>query len=211
MPQTRETTEEMMKKPHNYSFFAILLFIVISSSGCIQHSIPIYYYTLNSKTDTKRTITTPLPPVFLGPIQLASFLDQGQIITRNSKNSINIEEQLRWAGDLKQMISDVMLSNIENRLGTHSVFKFSGTDNPSGLQITVTFLHFEKDNDGNAHVMARWSIRSIKNGTILHSSTSNFKTIPDSDSTEALTIALSQGLDLLTKDFSETILTLISQ
>ena len=201
----------MIKTLQNHHFFTIFLFIILSSSGCMQQPLPIYYYTLNSTAGAERAEANPLPPVFLGPIQLTSFLDQGQIITRNSSNSINIEEQLRWAGDLKQMISDAMLSNIEHRLGTHSVYEFTGTDNPSGLQIIINFLHFEKDSDGKAHVMARWRILSGKDGTILYSSTSSHKTVPDSDSTEALTIALSQGLDLLAGDFSDAIISLSSQ
>ncbi len=209
--QIREITVKKRETLQSYVFQGILLFVLLMLTGCMQQSIPIYYYTLNS-TDA-RTVAAIRPgiPLFIGPIHINSFLDQGQIITRNSRNSVNIEEQQRWAGDLRQMISDVLICNIGQKLGTNTVFRFTGGSSQGGLQIEIDILHFEKSSNGDAHLTARWKILSMQDGSILHSSSSDYKTVPGSDRTEALTAALSHGLELLSREISSTIKTLSSQ
>ncbi len=209
--QIREFTVKKRENLQSYAFQGILLFVLLVLTGCMQQSIPIYYYTLNSTAARTATATRPGVPLFIGPVHINSFLDQGQIITRNSRNSVNIEEQQRWAGDLRQMISDVLICNIGQKLGTDRVFRFTGGSSQDGLQVEIDILHFEKSSSGDAHVTARWRVLSMQDGSILHSSSSDYKTVPESDSTEALTAALSNGLELLGRDISSTIVTLSSQ
>jgi uncharacterized protein len=176
----------------------------------MKQGLPIYYYTLGSSGQSAVPPTGSMPPILVGPIHIASFLDQGQLVTRNSAYSLNIEEQHRWAGDLREMLANVMITNLSLDLGTDKIHNFSGSKESGGLQLVINFLHFEKDGDGNALVMARWKILSEDDGRSMHSATSTYQTNPDADGFEPLSEALSHGLAKLSREIADTIIMLTS-
>jgi uncharacterized lipoprotein YmbA len=189
----------------------LTLLLLFSAGGCMKQGLPIYYYSLGNSDQPAVRPTDSLPPILVGPIHLASFLDQGQIVTRNSAYSVNIEEQHRWAGDLPKMLSSVIITNLRLTLGTEKIYNFSGSQESGGLQVTIDFLHFEKDSDGNGLVMARWKILSEDGGTIIHSATSTCQINPEAEGFEPLSEALSHGLAELSKEIADTIIMLTSR
>lgn len=193
-------------------FLSLLpLFLLLFSSGCMKQSLPVYYYTLGNSDQSAAPPTDSLPPILLGPIHMASFLDQGQIVTQNSPYSVNIEEQHRWAGDLREMLSDIIITNLSLDLGTDKIYNFSGNQESGALQVVIDFLHFEKDSNGNALLMARWQIIEEDDGMTLHSATSTHQINPEADGFAALAEALSHGLTKLSKEIADTIIMLTSR
>lgn len=189
----------------------ISLFLLFTSSGCMKQAIPIHYYTLGSSAQPAPSPTPSLPPILVGPVHIASFLDQGQIITQNSVYSVNIEEQHRWAGNLQEMLSNTTITNLSSALGRDSISNFSEIHEPGSLQVTIDFLHFERDLNGNGLVMARWKILSEDGTILLHSGTSTYHTTPKEDGFEPLAKALSLGLAQLSEEIAETIRMLTSR
>jgi uncharacterized protein len=196
----------MNKKKTAGVLFSLTLFFLFFTVGCMKQSLPVYYYTLGpSGQSAVHSTDSSLPPITVGPIHIASFLDQGHIITQNSAYSVNIAEQHRWAGDLPEMLSNVMTQNLRLDLKTDRIYTFSGSHNSKGLQLLIEFLHFEKDSDGNGLVTARWKLLSEGDGIPLHSSTSSFRTTPETDGFEPLSEALSRGLAKLSGEIAGTI------
>lgn len=193
------------------SFSLLCLLALLSSTGaCMKAEVPIYHYTLAVTAQSGLPRTGLLTPLLLGPIDLASFLDQGPIITQNSPYSITIEEQHRWAGNLSEMLTNVIIRNLSLALATDLIYNYTGYQQADALQIVIDFLHFERDSKGDGLLMARWQILESNSGVVLHSATSTFRNTPAQNNFAALSQALSQGLEQLTTEIAEAVTQLSS-
>ena len=187
-----------------FSFFLVLL-CLIPAGGCIKPGLPVYYHTLGDVTQPPVSMDDSIPDISLRPIQIVSFLDQGQLVSQNSAYSVNLVEQHRWAGDLQEMISNVIISNLSHNLGTDKIYTFPNNQDRTGIQLAIKLLHFEEDTDGKALVEARWKIIAAADKTILHISTSRYTVNPENKDFDSLVKALSDGLSMLSEEISREI------
>jgi len=187
-----------------FSLFLVLLFL-IPAAGCIKTGLPIYYHTLGNTTQPPVSQDTSMPVISLRPIQIVSFLDQGQLVSQNSAYSVNLEEQHRWAGDLQEMISNIIISNLSRSLGTDKIYFFPNNQDRAGIQLAIKFLHFEKDADGKALVEARWKIIAADGKTILYISSSSYTVKPENKDFDSLVKGLSDGISMLSEEISRQI------
>lgn len=199
----------------NKTAFGILflsaLSLVFSGSGCIQQPLPVHYYTLGIPEQEVPAITAPSPTSLLvGPVNIASFLDQGQLVTQNSRYSITIEEQHRWAGDLREMLANALITNLSLDLGPERIYNFPAPAKTTALQVVTDFLHFEKDSGGHAYVVVRWKIMAADGQSTLYKTISNYRIIPENDAFDSLVKALSQGLSKLSGEISDRVTILTS-
>ncbi len=190
--------------------FLPILFLLSSGSGCIKQPLPIYYYTLwNSDQQVVATGESPVS-ILVGPIHITSVLDQGQLVTQNSGYSVNIEEQHRWAGNLQEMLTTAIITNLRLDLGSEKIYTFPDAKNSDGFQVVIDLLHFEKDSDGYAYMMARWKILAPNKNNTLYEKTSRLRKLPESDEFEALSKALSHCISDLSTEIADRIRTLTS-
>lgn len=187
----------------SFSFFFILLLFL--GGGCVKKGLPIYYHTLSNVSQSPVTQDNEIPDIILRSVKIVSFLDQGQLVSQHSAYSVNLVEQHRWAGDLREMISNVVINRLSHTLGTDNIYIFPNNQGRTGMQLAFTFLHFEKNADGNALVEARWKIIADDGKTILHINTSNFTIQPEGDTIDALVKSLSEGLSRLVDEVAEKI------
>ncbi len=61
------------------------------------------------------------PAIGVGPIYLSEYLDQDQIVTRNSQNRLTLSENARWAEPLADNIAHVMAQNLSLLLQANQV------------------------------------------------------------------------------------------
>lgn len=188
------------------AFALLLLFLFLG--GCMKQRLPVYYYTMSSSTQSAGTPSGSVPVILVGPVHFVSILDQSLLVTQNSKYSVNLEEQRRWAGDLQEMVVNVLINNLSLALGSDKVYTFPSIHGQNGLQLITNFLHFEKDTNGKAFVEARWKLVSDDGRTIFHTSTSTHTIEPENSTYDALVKALSEGLSRLSNDITKTINTL---
>ena len=201
----------MIKKNTTSLLFTLIAsFMLLSLSGCLKQSLPTSYYTLSNTNQPMTNGADSLPTILLGPVNIASFLDQRQMVSQNSAYSLNFEEQHRWAGNLHDMLSSVLLTNISLNLGTEKLLLFQGSQGQEGLQVIIDILHFERDSDDNAFLMARWKILSTNENKTLHFATSTHKTPLEKDNFESLSKGLSQGLSKLSDEIADRITILTS-
>jgi uncharacterized protein len=196
-----------------FTFFLLALVL----SGCLKQSSPLYYHTLASTSSTGSASTRSAEPIstsspnsgsasapnlLVGPIRVASFLDQGHLVRKKSAYSLTLAEQHRWAGALPEMITDVLFSNLSLDLGSEKIYTFPNRNNLEGLQLEIHFLHFEEDENGRAKVEARWKIISTETQEILHTETSTYTIEPETNNFDGLVKGLSKGLSLLSNEIS---------
>lgn len=191
-------------------FFAILL-LIIPASGCMQQRVPVYYHTLS--IPDQPPVASPqntLPAILVGPVRVTSFLDQEQLVKQRTSNSISLAEQHRWAGNLSEMLSNVLITQLTRQLSSEKVYSYPNTHSKNGLRLELDLLHFEEDQEGMAHVAARWRIMSDTEQTILHTRTSQYRIEPETRDYDGLVQGLSQGMNRLSQEVSAKILQLTS-
>ena len=205
-PMDSRSFPHSMNKNTNVAFLIFSgIILLLLSSGCIKKPIPIFYYTLGDSGHSMAARNTSLPTILTGPIQLASFLDQGQLITQNSSYSVNIEEQHRWAGDLQEMLATALITNLRLELGSERIYNFPVAEESAYLQLPMHFTHFEKNSDGKALITVHWKILSTDGKSILFQKTSTIQTTPEHDNFESLAKALTIALTKLSAEIAEEI------
>lgn len=145
----------------------------------------------------------------MGPIRLASFLDRQQLIRQRSNNSVSLIEQHRWAGNLAEMLNNALITQLRQQLASEEIYKFPDIPATGGLRLELDFLHFEESQDSMANIKARWRIIS-EDDHILHSATSHYRILPETNNYEGLVQGLSQGLNRLSQEISSKIFQLTS-
>lgn len=184
-----------------------LLLLLLMNSGCIKQGLPISYYTLSPSDPTIPLESSHVSKLVISTVTLPPFLDQGQIISRESPYSVQIEEQRRWAGELSMMITQVVTISLIRDLGKTMAPQSSLLSERGPLQIALHFTHFEKSPDGSGHLMVNWNILSKNTNITLYRATSSYSIPTDDTSFEALAKALSIALERLSLEIAGRLLT----
>ena len=182
----------------------LIVFLLLLVSGCTKQSLPLFYYTLENSNQPNVSQTDFKQNLLVGPIIISSFLDKGQLITQNSAYSVSIEEQHRWAGNLKEMLSNFLINHLSLDLGSNNIYTFPNSYGLKALQLELTLTHFEEDTNGQALTQARWKIID-SNQAILYTTTSTYIVQPDGDNHSSLVKGLSIGLNKLSKEIADAI------
>ena len=136
--------------------------------------------------------------VGIGPIEVADYLDERQLVTRVAPNEIHLEEDHLWGEPLRDAFAQVLRGDLERQLGTRRVVMhpFEGVE-PDVL-VAVEVLRFEQIAGGPARVSARWTIRNPQGGEpSIHELTVDVT--PGSTDPQARAAALSQGVARLSE------------
>ncbi len=188
-----------------------LLSGLLLAGGCMKQGPPLNYYTLSSPVQASSVSEArELPTILVGPVRLASFLNQGHLVSQRTDNSVALLEEHRWAGNLSEMLNNSMISELSHDLGSEKIYSFPNTNSESGLRLELDFLHFEQAPDKMATINARWRIVSIIDQSILATATSHYRVEPKTNDYDGLAQALSQGLSRLSQEISSRILLLTS-
>ncbi|MCF8109346.1 MAG: PqiC family protein, partial [Desulfohalobiaceae bacterium] len=145
--------------------------------------------------------------VSLGPVQIPSYLDRPQMITRTAPNRLHLQSFHHWAEPIQETITRVLVQNLAGRLQAAKVVAFPDRFHQSpDFRILVEILRFEPiQSHGRVILKAQWSVREANGGHILCDRTSLFThTLPD-DSPEAIAAAMSQALSDLSTALAQCV------
>lgn len=189
------------------TLYPATLLLLFLASGCLKQSLPLYHHTLNTPVQPSAfSAAEDLPIILVGPVRVASFLDQGHLVSQTTDNSVALIEHHRWAGNLSEMLSNALISRLTQNLGSEEVYGFPNTVAEDGLRLELDFLHFEQDQDQMARVTVRWKILSSEDQSIHYARTSHYRVQPEAKGYDDLVQALSQGLSLFSEDITAKIL-----
>ena len=140
----------------------LLIIVTIFCCGCVRSPAP-RFYTLNSipagRDLSKRQSATRDAVVGIGPVKLADYLDQSQVVTRTSDNQVVKAEFDRWVGPFKDNFINVLADNIGSLLSTERIYLFPwGQSVPIDYQITVDVVRCDGRLGDAAWLETRWSI-----------------------------------------------------
>jgi uncharacterized lipoprotein YmbA len=95
----------------------------------------------------------------IGPVKLADYLDQSQIVTRTSDNQVVKAEFDRWVGPFKDNFTNVLADNIGSLLSTERIYLFPWRQSvPIDYQVTVDVVRCDGRLGDAAWLETRWSI-----------------------------------------------------
>ncbi len=145
-----------MKTTTIKSFTALLLALFLGACASTQ---PTRFYALTAESP----IATPATPsrhiIGVGPIEVAPYLERGQIVTRDGDNRLSLAEFDQWAEPIETNISNVIAANLDARLPNVQAIVRPWPDAGAEYTVVVKFSRFDADAEGNVLLVADWGIQ----------------------------------------------------
>jgi len=160
----------------------LLAIIILGTStvmaGCGSSPATRYYMLAplsNSEGGNRPAGNKDDPAIGIGPVQFPKYLDRPQIVTRSSRNQIDIGDFDQWAEPLKNNFINVIAENLSILMPRERIVVYPWSrSTPVGHQVLIEVTRFEGELSGDSLLTARWSILGKDKKRVLSRRTSNF-------------------------------------
>lgn len=171
------------------------------------------FYVLNSVYSSKVDVETETAKndwaIGVGPVELPEYVNRPQIVTRTSRNELEVAEFARWGEPLKENFSRVLAENISVLLSTDRVIVYPWNRTAAiDYQVIVEVTRFDGAVGGDVSMRARWTVLGDRGEKILTRRNSSLSARADAKTYEALVAAQSQMVADLSSEIAEQIKTL---
>ncbi|MEJ2638427.1 MAG: PqiC family protein [Desulfosarcinaceae bacterium] len=135
--------------------------IVFEIFGCRSSPPPIVYYTLDPLPLTDTSLPPPVRStglrIGLGPVDLPTYLDRTQIVTRSGDHTLAVNDFDRWAGPLDEEILRVLVVAVRAALPGAEVLSYPWElrQEPT-YQVRLTLQRFDGQKGGNVYLRGIW-------------------------------------------------------
>jgi uncharacterized lipoprotein YmbA len=137
----------------------VLISAAILVSGCLGRSPTPSFYTLTPVQDQSFSGRSSHAVIGIGPVKLAEYLDESQIVTRKSDNQLVKAEFHRWVGSFRNNFTNVLADDLGSRLSTNQIYLYPWRRSvPVDYQVTVDVVRCDGRLGDAAWLEARWSI-----------------------------------------------------
>ncbi len=172
-------------------------------SGCAA-SRKADFYQLEETVNSALIGVEKGPVIGLGPVHLPEYINRPQIVTRNSKHSLNVSEFNRWIEPINDSISRLLVINLSNNLNSNRVYGVLKYDRqyPLDLRVAIDIGRFDGQLGKNVFLESRWSLFD-KNDRPLLTRISLIKSPVNGEDYEALVSAMNKALQQLGKEISQ--------
>lgn len=181
---------------------------LIVLGGCAGTQ-PTRFYVLTSlsRSDAKRAVAVGQGvAIGIRPVALPRYLDRPQIVTRASRNQLDIADFDQWAEPLKDSIANVIAENLSILIPTDSIAVFPwNRSTPVHYQLAVEVTRFEGNAGGDSLLIARWSVIGEKGRKVVVSRKSSFREPVGAEDYKAVVSAMNKTLDDLSREIAEAI------
>jgi len=179
----------------------IVLIISPSCSNATKHN----YYLLSPAGPSPTNQTTGIG-IGVGPIITAPYLDRPYLIFQSSENTLEINEDHEWAGDLHNEFARVLGTNIGRRAKTGNIQTYPWPKNSDiNYQIAVDVKRFHGTSTGDAVLEASWRVYKLPSSRLVASKSATFTEPLGTDGFEALAAAQSRLVDQLSAKIASSI------
>ncbi len=142
-----------------------ILFLMLAAAalaGCARTQ-PSRFYVLTAVAEAENPVpgdfTKNGKTIGVGPVEIPSYLDRPQIVTRTGPHEIELAEFDKWAGTLKENTTTVLAENLSTLLTTDQVYVFPWRTGISiRYQVTVQVLRFDAVPGEGVALDAHWVI-----------------------------------------------------
>lgn len=182
----------------------ILAFLLMAvSSGCAKTPPP-DIYLLDSAAPTQLPGFEKGIAVGVGPVELAPYLDRGQIISRESATKLKASEGHQWGEPLKAGFTRVLMVNLGLELDSNRIYEFPTRQRRSlDYQVAVDILRFDGVLDGEVVLAVRWTLLSGDGKRVLLSKVSGIEETVPQPSYESFVGAQSRAVVQLAREIAD--------
>ncbi len=188
------------------SFAALLAGAILA--GCVGASPAARFYLLSPHVEPGPNVQDEDPGVFLlvGPVDVASYLDRPQIITRSGANEVKLAEFDRWAQPLKESLPKACAESLSVMLGRERVF---ASEQPAAgepkYRVTVEVMRFDGEVGGEVVLDARWTVLRGTPESIVSSRRTHVVKPAGSDGYRSLVGAMSEAVGILCSEIAAAV------
>ena len=187
-----------------------LAIVALLFGGCLGRSPSPRYYALSSMPEgqqiSKRTSPAHQAVIGIGPVKLADYLDESQIVTRTSDHQLVKAEYDRWAGSLSDNLTNVLADNIGFLVPTTSILLYPWrTDLPIDYQVLVDVIRCDARLGEAVWLEARWSVLQGPDKKLLKMQRASIQEPVTGADYAALVAAQSRALAQLSQEIAEAI------
>jgi uncharacterized lipoprotein YmbA len=196
-----------------------LLAFTFALGGCIGlggKTPTTKFYVLNS-LHTSEINTQPVAnlkeiTIGVGPLKLTQVLDRPQIITRSSRNEIQVSDFDRWAEPLQDNLSRVIADNLSVLLETDRIIIFPWrTTIPVTYQVAMNIIRLDGEPGAEVVLRARWAVLAENGKKVLLEKQSVLDGSTAGSSVAAMVSAQSRLVAELSREIAEGVKTLEDQ
>lgn len=146
------------------------------------------------------------PVVGVAPVSVPDYLDAPQIVVRTTPNTLERADFHVWAAPLADNFARVLADNLGAMIRTDRVIMLpGGTFLRTDFQVAVDVSKFERDVDGNATLVARWSLFGEDGANLIAMRRSVFRQPAPADDYDAIVAALSKTVAQLSEEIAAAI------
>lgn len=146
----------------------VLSLLLILTCGC-AHTEPSRFYLLTATNNQSRIDNTNTGTMLgIGPVTVAPYLNQPQIVTRVATNEIYRDEFSRWAEPLQKNLSSTIATNLSSLVKQSRVVMYPWKPNTTiKYQITIDITRLDGQLDNMAVLQADWELLDEKGDYII--------------------------------------------
>jgi len=169
---------------------------------------PTRYYVLTPVVDSSEHMQAVDVHLSLGPVDLPTYLDRPEIVSRPAPHRLDVRENERWAEPLPSAFTRVLRQNLAVLLGPDAIVDFPSTAAAHGVHeylLDVDVLRFEESGHGRAELSARWALKDARaRSTVVARETTVARPVTSSDGA-AVASALSDCVGDLSRDIARAL------
>ena len=184
----------------------IVALSVLIISGCARTPPPTYYQ-LEEPANIQLSGVERGVAVGVGPLNLPTYLDRPQIVTRATEHRLELSEFNRWAEPLKESLLRVIVVNLSNKLESTRIFviprRSSGV--PLEFKVEINVARFDGRLGGEVLLVARW-ILTDQDSQLISTKVSIIREQSSGEGYDALIDAQNETLRAFSDEIAEAIL-----
>jgi uncharacterized protein len=196
--------------PFSRGLPVILAIVSIFLGGCLNRSQTPRFYTLTpmsqDELSSKRGSPAHNPVIGIGPVTLADYLDQSDLLTRTGDNQLVKAEYDRWAGSFKNDFINVLAENIGFMVPTERIYLYPWRGSvPIGYQVALEVIRCDGRLGEAAYLVTRWSVFGGPEKKLLNMNRSSIREPVTGADYAALVAAQSRAVAKLSQEIAEAI------
>jgi uncharacterized lipoprotein YmbA len=135
--------------------------------ACFGGSAP-RFFTLSAPQTNAPLGAHPELGLAVGPVDVPTYLDRPEIVSRDGANRLTVADDHRWAGSLRNDIMRVVADELGRLLGTPRVAVYPDQPRfPASYRVLLDVREFEPVDASNVRLRVRWTIAAVPEGRAL--------------------------------------------
>jgi len=182
-----------------------MVLLTVWLTGCVSSSAPARFYTLYADETHSAEVSAAIGDewVGIGPVDIPSYLDRPQIVTRGEGHRLIVHEFDRWADPLKDRILDVLMENVVSLSDSKRVAPYPW---PSAFRPDHRVLGeinaFEANASGKVVLKTRWTVQIPGQPDHAVVRISEYREAADPEDFNSIAAAMSRALARWSRDIA---------